>query len=247
MARSYLPREFLDRPAPEVAPALLGCVLEHETPEGLVAVALTEVEAYAGEIDPASHAYRGKTPRNAVMYGPPGHAYVYFTYGMHFCVNVVCMPEGRASAVLLRAGRVIAGENLARQRRGTRNSAADEASAPRLIPARDLARGPARLCQALAIDRTQNGADLCDPISRLRLRGADRNGQVSEEARISVGPRVGVSAGADTSWRFWQSGDETVSTYRQYKPRPRVANDRAARKFGLGGLESARRWVEDSI
>src|SRR5215472_15510040 len=117
-ATGLVPREFFGRPAVDVAPELLGCVLEHQTADGLVAVALTEVEAYAGEVDPASHAYRGRTGRNAVMYGPPGHAYVYFTYGMHFCVNVVCLPEGTASAVLLRAGRVIAGEELARARRG---------------------------------------------------------------------------------------------------------------------------------
>ena len=104
-----LPRETFARGAAEVAPALLGCVIEHDTPDGLVAVALTEVEAYHGQADPASHAYRGQTARNAVMFGPPGHAYVYFTYGMHFCVNLVCLPEGTASAVLLRAGRVIEG------------------------------------------------------------------------------------------------------------------------------------------
>ena len=98
-----IPRDFFARPSVEVAPDLLGCVLEHETADGLVAVELTEVEAYAGRSDPASHAYRGKTARNAVMFGPPGHAYVYFTYGMHFCVNVVCLgEEGSASAVLLR-------------------------------------------------------------------------------------------------------------------------------------------------
>ena len=113
-----IPREFFARPSAEVAPDLLGCVLEHETADGLVAVELTEVEAYAGRSDPASHAYRGKTPRNAVMFGPPGHAYVYFTYGMHFCVNMVCLGEnGSASAVLLRAGAIIAGEDLARARR----------------------------------------------------------------------------------------------------------------------------------
>ncbi len=112
-----LPREVFARSAIEVAPTLLGCVLEHETSEGLVAVVLTEVEAYQGEADPASHAYRGRTARNAVMFGPPGHAYVYFTYGMHFCVNLVCQPEGTASAVLLRAGRVIAGVEVAVARR----------------------------------------------------------------------------------------------------------------------------------
>ena len=147
-----IPRDFFARPSVEVAPDLLGCVLEHETADGLVAVELTEVEAYAGRSDPASHAYLGKTARNAVMFGPPGHAYVYFTYGMHFCVNMVCLGEaGSASAVLLRAGRIIAGEGLARARR-TRGTAA--------IAPRDLARGPARLCQALAINRSQDGADV---------------------------------------------------------------------------------------
>ena len=168
-----------------MAPALLGCVLAHETADGLVAVELTEVEAYTGATDPASHAYRGMTGRNAVMFGPPGYAYVYFTYGMHFCVNVVCQPAGTASAVLLRAGRVVAGEQLARRRRAVRRAAdardvAAQGSAagtaegtPDPIPARDLARGPARLCQALTITRAQNGADLCDPASPLRLLPGD--------------------------------------------------------------------------
>jgi DNA-3-methyladenine glycosylase len=98
-----LPREVFAGSATAVAPSLLGCVLEHETPEGLVAAVLTEVEAYQGEADPASHAYRGRTARNGVMFGPPGHAYVYFTYGMHFCVNLVCQPPGAASADRARA------------------------------------------------------------------------------------------------------------------------------------------------
>jgi DNA-3-methyladenine glycosylase len=140
-----IPREFFARPSVAVAPDLLGCVLEHETAEGLVAVELTEVEAYAGQADPASHAYRGRTARNAVMFGPPGHAYVYFTYGMYFCVNLVCQGDGTASAVLLRAGRVIEGEELARARRtrprrragGGRQYGASEDSASRDGASRD--------------------------------------------------------------------------------------------------------------
>ena len=217
-AVDLIPRDFFDRPSDEVAPALLGCVLEHETPEGIVAVELTEVEAYAGETDPASHAYRGVTGRNAVMFGPPGYAYVYFTYGMHFCVNVVCMPEGVARAVLLRAGRVIAGEELARRRRAGHRTEAGPAS---VIPARDLARGPARLCQALAIDRGQNGADLCSPASEVRLRPGGTSLQTSGDPVIESGPRVGVSAAADIAWRFWLAGDPTVSVYRPHKSRPR--------------------------
>lgn len=228
---SPLPRDFLNRPAYVVAPALLGCVLEHQTPEGVVAVELTEVEAYAGEVDPASHAYRGKTPRNAVMYGPPGYAYVYFSYGMHFCMNVVCMPEGTASAVLLRAGRVIAGEEIARGRRTTRRLPHGDVSATSVFPARELARGPARLCQALGVNRAQYGSDLCAPGSPLRLGRADSDGQAGTGFAISAGPRVGVSAGADKSWRFWRSNDKTVSAYRPYKPRAprvRVGPDRSA-------------------
>jgi len=219
-----LARDFFDRPAHEVAPALLGCVLEHETADGLVAVELTEVEAYAGETDPASHAYRGMTERNAVMFGPPGHAYVYFTYGMHYCVNVVCMPEGIARAVLLRAGRVVAGEPLARRRRAPRRPAPGR---PGAMTERDLARGPARLCQALGIDRTQNGADLCSPASELRLRRADTSFRAQGAAAtgdalvIEAGPRVGVSTAADIPWRFWLANDPTVSVYRRAKSRTR--------------------------
>ena len=196
-----------------MAPALLGCVLEHETADGLVAVVLSEVEAYAGSADPASHAYRGMTGRNAVMFGPPGHAYVYFTYGMHFCVNVVCSPPGVATAVLLRAGRVIAGEELARRRRGF-----DLTRSPR-----DLARGPARLCQALAIDRSLDGADLCDPSGPLRLRAAASRVPADEPPQIDAGPRVGISQAADIPWRFWLARDPTVSAYRRAVPRRRTS------------------------
>ena len=224
-----IPRDFFARPSVEVAPDLLGCVLEHETADGLVAVELTEVEAYAGRSDPASHAYRGKTKRNAVMFGPPGHAYVYFTYGMHFCVNVVCLgEEGSASAVLLRAGAIIAGEDLARARR-TRGPTPD--GRPR-IASRDLARGPARLCQALGIDRSLDGADVCVAGSALwMLSGAGNPARSAVLARgdvppgtprrIVTGPRVGVSSAAEIPWRFWYNGDPTVSLYRAHVPRQR--------------------------
>jgi DNA-3-methyladenine glycosylase len=204
-----IPRDFFTRHAVKVAPDLLGCVIEHETADGLVAVELTEVEAYAGRSDPASHAYRGETQRNAVMFGPPGHAYVYFTYGMHFCVNVVCLgEEGSASAVLLRAGAVIAGEDLARARR-TRGAAS--------IASRDLARGPARLCQALDIDRSLDGADVCAARSPLRVcAGA---GNPARSGKIMTGPRVGVSRAAEIPWRFWYQGEPTVSPYRGYVSR----------------------------
>ena len=204
-------RDFFARPSVQVAPELLGCVLEHQTPAGLVAVELTEVEAYAGASDPASHAYRGKTARNAVMFGPPGHAHVYFTYGMHFCVNLVCARNGSASAVLLRAGRVIEGEELARARR-TRGST--------VISFRDLARGPARLCLALDIDRSQDGVDVCLPDSPLRMRWPDASTAArSDQRKAASGPRVGISKAAEVPWRFWWAGDPTVSPYRAAVPR----------------------------
>jgi DNA-3-methyladenine glycosylase len=208
-----MPREFFARPSVPVAPDLLGCVLEHQTEAGLVAVELTEVEAYAGASDPASHAYRGKTARNAVMFGPPGHAYVYFTYGMYFCVNLVCLGNGSASAVLLRAGRIIEGEELARTRR-TRGTTK--------IPFRDLARGPARLCQALDIDRSLDGTDVCVPDSPLRMCWPDASATArSVDRKILSGPRVGISAAAEVPWRFWIEGEPTVSAYRPATPRRR--------------------------
>lgn len=206
-----LAREFFDRPVLTAAPALLGCVLAHETDDGLVAVEIVEVEAYRGESDPASHAFRGKTERNAVMFGEPGHAYVYFTYGMHFCVNLVCQPAGQAAAVLLRAGRVVEGADLAAVRRGTRPGAD-----------RELARGPARLCQALAIGRAQNGADVCDPGSPLRVT-APAGFAGLRPALVGRGPRVGVRNGAEADWRFWAVGEAAVSVYRPHVPRRRTA------------------------
>ena len=159
---------------------------------------LSEVEAYAGPADPASHAFRGRTARNAVMFGPPGFLYVYFVYGMHWCCNVVCGPVGHASAVLLRAGRVVSGVDAARARR------------PAARTEVELARGPARLATALGIDRAANGADLLDPASPVRLRG----GVAVPPETVRTGPRVGVAAAGDLPWRFWIAGDPTVSAYR---------------------------------
>jgi DNA-3-methyladenine glycosylase len=185
-----LDRSFFDRPVLDVAPDLLGVVVCHAG----VSVRLTEVEAYDGPNDPGSHAYRGRTPRNVTMFGPPGRLYVYFSYGMHWCANVVCGPAGTASAVLLRAGEVVQGAELAQQRRGAR------------VAARDLARGPARLTQALRLDRAHDGADLCDGAIRLD-RGAPPE-------TTSTGPRVGLREAADRPWRFWVEGDRHVSAYR---------------------------------
>lgn len=193
----------LSGPAVEVAPALLGARLV----AGRVTVRLTEVEAYAGESDPGSHAFRGRTRRTAVMFGPAGRAYVYFSYGMHWCLNVVTGPDGQAGAVLLRAGEVADGLDVARARRP---GASD----------RDLCRGPARLCRALGITGEQDGTDLLDAGSPLRLLLPSFT---VAPATVHTGPRVGVSGeGALTPWRFWLTGETSVSAYRPAVPRRRT-------------------------
>jgi DNA-3-methyladenine glycosylase len=199
-------RDVLSRPVLEAGRELLGAVIEVDSPQGTVAVALSEVEAYAGMADPASHAYRGRTARNAVMFGPAGCLYVYFVYGMHWCCNVVCGPEGEASAVLLRAGRVVAGEELARARR------------PAARGTTELARGPARLASTLGLVGTDTGANLLDPASPIRLLAGTR----VPDAAVRHGPRVGVAVAADVPWRIWVEGDPTVSPYRASTRRRRV-------------------------
>jgi DNA-3-methyladenine glycosylase len=227
-SRQLLPREFFDRPATEVAPDLLGCVLWHASPDGVVAARLVEVEAYRGSIDPASHAYRGKTARNAVMFGAPGYAYVYFSYGMHYCVNLVCQPPGLGEAVLIRAGAVVDGADLAwRRRYGLRDangSAAAGASRPSKQRERDLARGPGRLCQALGIDRSFDGADVCTPAGSAGISPPEAFDQpeVAATAAIRSGPRVGISQAADLPWRFWLADDGHVSAYKSLRPREPV-------------------------
>jgi DNA-3-methyladenine glycosylase len=243
-ATERLPREFFGRPATEVAPALLGCVLWHASPAGLVAARLVEVEAYRGTIDPASHSYRGRTARNAVMFGPPGHAYVYFTYGMHYCVNLVCQPVGLAEAVLIRAGAVVDGAELARRRRYGLAEAdgSTEATSGRngRHRDRDLARGPGRLCQALGIDRSLDGADACMPGGPIGISPPEAFDQaaVAGSGAIRVGPRVGISRAAELPWRYWLAGDGHVSAYKALRPKepqPKPVSGRAAEDGTMHG------------
>lgn len=205
-----LARAFFARPVLQVARDLLGCILVHTTREGIVAGMIVETEAY-GEDDPGSHAFRGRTMRNAPMFDEPGHAYVYFTYGMHHCLNAVTDRVGVAGAVLLRAVEPLAGLDLMRARRGERTTD------------RDLARGPARLTQAFAIDREQNRADLtAGPLvicagERLPWQTVDQS------------PRIGLGRLQDgRQWRFlvkdspWTSTGPMTAT----QPKPRVRGPR---------------------
>ncbi|MBB1252092.1 DNA-3-methyladenine glycosylase [Streptomyces alkaliterrae] len=217
--RTALPRTFFDRPVLDVAPDLLGRILVRTTPRGRMALRLTEVEAYDGERDPGSHAYRGRTARNAAMFGPPGHAYVYFTYGMWHCLNLVCGPEGKASGVLLRAGEVVSGVDLARSHR------------PNARRDAELAKGPARLATALDVDRALNGVDVCLVETDAELPAAPEpdgelgvlTGRPPGRGRVRSGPRTGVGGeGAPYPWRFWIEDDPTVSPYRAHQPRSRA-------------------------
>ncbi|MDD9207262.1 DNA-3-methyladenine glycosylase [Georgenia sp. 10Sc9-8] len=212
-------REALSGHALDVAPRLLGGRLSVRGHDGaLVTVRLTEVEAYEGERDPGSHAYRGRTPRTATMFGSAGRLYVYFTYGMHWCANVVCGPEGTSSAVLLRGAEVVDGLDTARaRRRAARRDA-------------DLARGPARLTQALGLDGQDDGLVL-DPAGRAWLELP-----TEPVGPVTTGPRVGVAGpGGDAEafpWRFWLSGERTVSDYRPAAARRR---GRSGATPGTGG------------
>lgn len=214
-------RDLLGGPVLEVAPRLLGARLTTVSDEGIVTVRITEVEAYDGERDPGSHAFRGRTERNAVMFGQAGHLYVYRHLGLHHCANVVTGPDGRASAVLFRAGEVVEGARLARVRRERRGVARTDV---------DLARGPARLAQALGLDLTFYGTDLLSVSGPAHLA-------LGEPVPVHrTGPRVGVSGpGGDPeaySWRYWVPDDPTVSPYRaapaHHRARPRSRSGPAA-------------------
>ncbi len=216
--------ELLQRPATEVAPYLLGALVRHESPEGPVVVRLTEVEAYLGpadsaDPDPGAHTYRGKTERNSVMFGPPGHLYVYFSYGMHFSANLVCRPEGTSSGCLMRAGEIVEGLELARLRRPTAKR--DD----------ELAQGPARLAKAMGFARKQNG---------IAALGGEVSVTLPEEPALNVmtGPRVGISGPGGTAeypWRFWLDGEPTVSKFKPgvvrspRRPGPAAPKTRSAR------------------
>lgn len=189
-----LPRSFYFSPSTVVARGLLGKLLVRPGAPELVG-RIVEVEAYLGGSDPAAHAFTGKTARNAVLFGPPGHAYVYFIYGMYSCLNVSCEPEGEAGCVLIRALEPLAGLDVMAERRGTGNNL------------RLLTSGPGRLCQAFAITRAgDNGADFTSAESALQIR--DDSFAAGE---ILVTPRIGISKGADTLARFLLAGNPYVS------------------------------------
>ena len=182
--------EFLNGPATEVAPRLLGCELEWEIGGKKVRVRIVETESYDQD-DAASHSYKGRTPRTDVMFGPSGHLYVYFTYGMHYCCNVVCGPEGRGEAVLIRAVEPIDGAEVLEERRGK--------------PGIEATNGPAKLCQALGIDRAMNGHDLSRPPLVLIERPPLPDGEVLRT------PRVGISKAKDELRRYYVRSSRYVS------------------------------------
>jgi DNA-3-methyladenine glycosylase len=187
-----LPRSFYARPSPEVARDLIGRLLVRPLPGGRVVGRIVESEAYQ-EGDPASHSFRGRTPRNEVMFGPPGHLYVYFSYGMHFCMNVVTGRVGEGSAVLLRAVEPVEGIDWMLARRG-------------LDDVRLLCAGPGRLTQAFGIDRAHNGVDLVVGDVLFVARGT-----ALPEGKIGVSPRVGLTLGVDRPWRFFEAQSAFVS------------------------------------
>jgi DNA-3-methyladenine glycosylase len=185
-----LPKSFFQQNATKLAPALLGCRLIHETPAGTTVGIIVETEAYSQE-DAASHSYNGETARTKAMFGEGGHAYIYFTYGMHYCFNVVSGPKGHGQGVLIRALEPVERIDLMKQRR---NKAED----------RDLCNGPAKLVQAMGITKADYGKPLFE--GNLYIEPAIR-----KNIPISSGPRIGISKEKDKPWRFWITGNPFVS------------------------------------
>jgi DNA-3-methyladenine glycosylase len=191
-----LSRGQLARPALDVAPTLLGAIVSSTVGGEDVTVRITEVEAYEGHQDPASHAFRGRTRRNDVMFGEAGHLYCYFVYGMHWCANVTCGVGDTPAAVLLRAAEIVTGADVARGRTATALSVAK------------LASGPARLARCLGLTGEHTGIDLLNASSPVTLRS------LGTGLRYASGPRVGVAAAAEHPWRFWLADEPSVSPYR---------------------------------
>jgi DNA-3-methyladenine glycosylase len=207
-----LDRDFFARPTVQVARDLLGCrmVVDRGSAAEVVAT-LVEVEAYLGTDDPASHAYRGPTARAGIMFGSPGHLYVYLSYGVHHCANLVTEAHGAAGAVLLRAAEVEMGEAVVRERRASYPrvavAGATGGSLARIIPVHELLRGPGNLCRGLGIDLTDNALDVCSATSRVEVWEPVRRGRVA----VARGPRVGISAAAERPLRFALRGHPAVS------------------------------------
>lgn len=206
MRPAVLPRSFFARPAPTVASELVGMVLQR--PELGLAARIVEVEAYVQD-DPACHAFNGQTARNATLFGLAGHAYVYFTYGMHWCLNTVTGDSGSGQGVLLRAAEPLEGEEVMRRHRGD-------------VRHRDLLRGPARLAQAFGIDAALNGADFCGDGPLVLVD----DGAGPTRAQIVATPRTGVSRGADTPWRFALKDSPWVSPYKRHPKAPHPPHTR---------------------
>lgn len=218
------PPTWFERDPLELAPLLLGGVLRRADASGAVALRVTEVEAYRGADDPGAHSFRGRTARNATMFGPGGRVYCYFTYGMHHAVNIVAGPEGSGWGVLVRAGAVVDGASLALERRSARRASR---------PTGELARGPGNVAQALGATLADDGAAFEDPTLSAHRAGSEAGiamaswsfAPVLEPPLHRTGPRVGVSGpGGDASaypWRYWMPGEPSVSAYRAAAPRRR--------------------------
>jgi DNA-3-methyladenine glycosylase len=200
------PRSFFSRYTPDVARELLGSVLVRKLEGDTTTGTIVEVEAYRGADDPASHAYRGITKRTAVMFGEAGHAYVYFTYGNHFCINVTTEGDGVAGAVLIRALAPLRGIEKMRERRGVED-------------VRNLTSGPGKLTKAMGINGSLNGEDLVRSRSLYLLEGKPARG-------IAASPRIGLSVAKETEWRFFIKGSEFVSGGRTHNYRSGVPADR---------------------
>jgi DNA-3-methyladenine glycosylase len=216
MPRRTLPRSFYARPTLEVARDLIGKVLVHVTPEGRAAGRIVETEAYIGESDPACHAAPGPTRRNRPLYGPPGMAYVYFNYGVHWLVNAVTEADGWPAAVLIRALEPIEGIDLMRGRR-----AAATTRAPQAFVAAALCRGPGSLCRAMGISGDQNLADLTGRVLFIEDRGLSA-------AEVKWSPRIGIRVGTEQEWRCFDPASASVSGRRERGERDARARPRRA-------------------